>query len=327
MHSLAALALSRGSCHSGGVHSAAGSVLVRGRGNRMNRRALVSVVLGCLLVPILAGCTRTVQGRVVGRTSSEPMVGALVTISGESTRTDAAGAFLLTGIGGETAKGAVVASGFPETSFDVDLSKGDASSTVQVTDAVVSVSLKERAVEPAEITSATITLGGRPVVTGQPLKNLAPGKYTLAVAAANHEPYSAEVALAPGENSLVATISLTPLATYKRFYAAGQFHRDSTAYKYVHPDERKKLSLKAWKKWSSGTEDLSIKWGGVRVLAKWKSPVTKKTYQNVAEIDRTNKWQVTGRQYSDFGKIYTDNFSQHWANLNGIWYILHKAIP
>ena len=90
----------------------------------MNRRALVSVVLGCLLVPMLAGCTRTVQGRVVGRTSGEPMVDALVTISGESTRTDTAGAFLLNGIGGETAKGAVAASGFPEISFDVDLSKG-----------------------------------------------------------------------------------------------------------------------------------------------------------------------------------------------------------
>lgn len=293
----------------------------------MNRRVLVSVVLGCLLILILAGCTRTVQGRVVGSTSGEPMVGALVTISGESTRTDAAGAFLLTGIGGETAEGALIASGFPETSFDVDLSKGDASSTVQVIDAVVSVSLKERAVEPAEITSATITLGGRPVVTGQPLKNLAPGKYTLAVAAANHEPYSAEVELAAGENSLVATISLTPLATYKRFWNAGQFHRDSTSYKYIHPDERKKLSLKAWKKWSSGTEGVSVKWGAVRMLGKWKSPVTKKTYKNVAEIDRTAKYQVTGTQYSDYGKTYTDNFSQHWANLNGIWYILHKSIP
>jgi hypothetical protein len=126
----------------------------------------------------------------------------------------------------------------------------------------------------------------------------------------------------------VATVSLTPLATYKRFWAHNQFHRVSTAYKYVHPDERKKLSLKAWKRWSNDyMETIGVKWGAVRMLAKWKSPVTKKTYTDVAEIDRTETYQVTGTQYSNFGKTYTYNGSQRWAKLDGIWYIVHKAIP
>jgi len=268
-----------------------------------------------------------VQGRVVGRTSGEPMVGALVTISGESTRTDTAGAFLLTGIGGQTAKGTVVASGFPEASFDVDLSKGDATSTVQIADAAVSVTLKERAVEPAEIASAAVTVSGRSMVAGQPLTNLAPGKYTLAVDAPGHEPYSAEIELAPGANSFVATMSLTPLATYKRYSVACTFHRTSLAYKYVHPDERKRLSLKKFKRWDADTETISVKYGAQTVQKTWKSSVTKKTYKNVTEIFRTVKYQVSGTQYSDYGHTYTTNSSQRWVKLNGIWYILHKAIP
>jgi hypothetical protein len=54
--------------------------------------------------------------------------------------------------------------------------------------------------------------------------------------------------------------------------------------------------------------------------AKWKSKVTKKTYKDVAEIDRTIKAQWLGR-------TFTDNYSQYWVKRDGIWYILHRAIP
>ena len=332
---LGGIGVPAGIASSGGVHSAAGSVLVRGPGNRMNRRALVSVVLGCLLVPMLAGCTRTVQGRVVGRTSGEPMVGALVTISGESTRTDTAGAFLLTGIGGETVKGAVVASGFPEVAFDVDLSRGDANSVVQIADAVVEVSLKEAAIEPRDVTTATVTLGGRLVTPGQPLTNVAPGTHALVVQATDHEPYSAEVNIAPGQDAVVATLSLTPLATYERFWEAGKFHHDRVAFKYIHPDEHKNLSTKKLSitlsaaEWLAGVTDreyLTVQWGAVKMYATWKSPITHKTYTDVAAIERTETYQVSDWHYTDYGKVYTDNATQFWAKLNGIWYLLHSTM-
>jgi len=294
----------------------------------MKRRTAALLVLGCTLTLFTTGCsnTATVSGRVVGHTSGDPIAGAVVTASGETTQTDATGFFSLAGVSKATTKGSVAASGFPEAQVDLDFSNGDASATVEITDAAVTVSIKELAVEPQKITSATITLDGQPVVIGVPLENVAPGTRTLAVTVKDHEPYSAELVVVPGQSSVVASLSVTPLATYKRCWAAMQFHRDSVSYKYIHPDERKKMSLKKWKKLIADVEILSVKWGGVRNLSKWKSPVTKKTYQNVAEIDRTETLQVTGRQYSDYGKKYTNNFSQHWAKLNGIWYFLHKAI-
>jgi hypothetical protein len=60
------------------------------------------------------------------------------------------------------------------------------------------------------------------------------------------------------------------------------------------------------------------------MLEKWKSKWLKKTYSNVAEIDRTYKWQVVSSVYSDFGKKYTDNGTQHWVKYDdNRWYLVH----
>jgi hypothetical protein len=150
-------------------------------------------VLGVALVLLLSGCTAAARGRVVGHTSGEPIVGAVVTVSGESTRTDEAGAFALAGIDKGTATGSVTASGFPEVVFDLDFSKGDATSTVEIADVVVTISLRELAVEPQEVASVTITLDGQPVSLTQSLTNVAPESRTLVVQAPDHEPYSAAV--------------------------------------------------------------------------------------------------------------------------------------
>ena len=291
----------------------------------MKRRIGASIVVCAAAALLLSGCTATVSGRVVGHTSGEPIAGALVTVSGKSTRTDASGAFVLNGLEKRTAQGAVVASGYPSASFDTDLSQRDTSETVRVADAALTVGLNELAIEPQELTTATITLDGVTVVLGQQLKNLAPGAHILTVSAPDHEDYSGQIALVPGQNSILATLSLTPMATYHRFWAAAQYHHNDISYKYIHPDERKHLTLKKWKSLSGGVETISVKFGAVRMKASWKSVVTKKTYKNVAEIDRTEKYEVTGRQYSDFGKVYTVNYSQHWVQLRGIWYIVHKA--
>lgn len=52
-----------------------------------------------------------------------------------------------------------------------------------------------------------------------------------------------------------------------------------------------------------------------------------KTYWNVAEIDRSITFQVTDSKYADYGKAHTDNLSQHWVKVDGIWYIVHAAVP
>jgi hypothetical protein len=282
----------------------------------MKRHVVAALVLGAALALTVTGCTATVSGHVVGHTSGEPIVGAVVTVSGESTRTDAHGDFTLAGIDKGAAKGSVTSSGFPETTFNLDLSRGNANQTVALTDAVVTVTLKEAAVEPQAISSATVTLDGRPVTLGQPLGDIAPGTHTLAVQAKDHEPYSAQVEVAPGQDSLVATMSLTVAATYRRYYDAYAFARYRAAYKYLHPDVKKKESYKAFVRDMGSETSISLTLGAERILKTWRSSsTTKRTYHNVTEIDRTYVYQGLNRNY-------TDKESQHWVMIKGVWFII-----
>jgi hypothetical protein len=215
----------------------------------------------------------------------------------------------------------------PETRFEVDLSKGSADQTIKIGDSALALTVTEAAVEAKPIAECVAKLDGRAVSTSQTVEGLAPGRYSLTVEAADHEPYKLMLDLKPGKTAVVATLTLTPLETYRRFYEAGKYHRDDVTYAYIHPDERAVLSPEKWKEWGSGWEDKSITFGEVRVLPSWASPVTKRTYSNVAEIDRTIEAQVIDPKYSDYGKVYTDNHTQHWAKMDGLWYMLHSELP
>jgi len=288
----------------------------------------------CLSALLLAGCQSTgdIRGRLVSKTSGKPIAGAVVKLPSGTVTTNADGSFNATGINLGEVRASIEASGFEPFSVILTVAKsGTATATVELQDASVQLKVKEVAVEPAAVEGAIVHVGEATAAVlsdgSFEIKGVRSGPTTVTVEAASHETSTGVFALVAGANAETMSLSLTPLATYQRFSKAYQFHRDTLSYKYIHPDERRRLSLKAWKKWGSGVETISVKFGAVHMRAKWKSPVTKKTYKNVAEIDRTSKYQVTGTQYSDFGRVYTENFSQHWAKLRGIWYFLHKAIP
>lgn len=288
--------------------------------------------LACLL--LLGGCktTGSVQGRLVSKTSGQPVAGAVVRLPSGNVTTDEQGGFSATGLDIGTVQASVVASGFePFTAKLTVAERVSATETVEFPDAALRVKVKERAVEPKAVRGAVVRVG-EATATAQPdgsfvLTGLPSGTMTATVSASGHETSSTAVPLASGENAAAVTLGLTPLETYKRFRKAADFHRDSVSYRYIHPDERKLLSLKKWKAWSGGVENRSVKFGDVRFLSKWKSPYTKKTYRHVAEVDRTEVGQVTDPKYSDFGKVYTNNFSQHFVKLNGIWYLVHVEGP
>lgn len=292
--------------------------------SRTNRWVLASAAL--FAVAAITGCTSQVSGRVVSSTTGSPVASATVTVGDISSQTDGDGGFLLEGVRAGARTGVVKVVGFRDTEFPMP-SKSGSDTIVEVPDGTIALFLVERAVEPKPIEAARVMFDGADVGDGKVVGPLALGDHRVSVEASGCEAFEATITIAAGANETTLALSLTPLETYQRFYAAGRFHRDSMSYRYIHPNERKRLSLKKWKAWGSGTQDKSIKFGDIRMLKSWKSKYVKRTYRDVAEIDRTITYQVTDPKYADFGKTYTDNFSQHWVKADGIWYIVHAKGP
>lgn len=292
-------------------------------GMNLRWRWLYVICLVAIAVAV-SGCTSGASGKVVSAITGEPIVGAIVEVSGSTTMTGEGGVFSFDGLKRGKYQGLVRVEGYPPTRFSLDLSKGDGSTVVEIADSELTVQVNEKALEAKAIQAFMIKLDGV-AATGQAtlLERLAPGKHKLVVEADNHEAYEATVTLKPGKNSVTATLGLTPLETYKRFISAGKYHRYKVEYGYILPEERKLLTLKHWIELNDGTELRSITFGDVRMLASWKSGFTKKTYRDVAEIDRTIQSQVVSTKYSDYGRTYTDNFSQHWVKQGGLWFIVH----
>lgn len=289
-------------------------------------RALRAVVVLLILTSLIAlvGCSSTISGRVVSASTGQAIAGASVAVSGATTSTAADGSFTLGGIKREQTAGVVRVKGYPDTRFTVSAA---GTLLIKVADSTLSVRVTENAVEPKAVDDYHVAIDGREVTGTAGIGLLPPGSHLVKVSSKDHEDRQIAATLTPGSNEVTASLSLTPLETYRRFYYAGQFHRDAVSYKYIHPDERKVLSLKQWQQWGAGTEDKSIKFGDVRILGKWQSPYLKKTYLNVAEVDRTTEYQVTDAKYSDFGRVYTDNFSQHWVKVDGKWFLVHAQGP
>lgn len=280
--------------------------------------ALIVMALG------LVGCTSGLTGRVISATTNEPISGALVTVSTSTTMTTAGGEFSFGKLDRKTTTGTVTLEGYSPVEFPIDLSNGDGSAVVKLPDSELTVRVEENALEPKPVAVYKLSLDGIVATSpADPIRRLAPGVHALKLEAESHEAIETTITLKPGANTSVMNLSLTPLETYKRFNAAGQFHRDKVVYGYIHSDERKLMTLKKWSSLSPGLETTKITFGDVRMLASWKSGFTKKTYKNVAEIDRTIVAQVVDPKYSDYGQSFTNNFAQHWVKVDGKWYIVH----
>ena len=159
--------------------------------------------------------------------------------------------------------------------------------------------------------TATVAANGTFQVLGVPI-----GQQTVQVVAPNHEPFTTMVTVGPGQNDLTVALSLTPQETYMRYYLAYRFNRFREAYEYLHPDVRKHYSYARFVKDMSSSVTLSIKFFGSRALSKWTPAFAHKTYNNVVVIDRAVKSQDA------YGRVSTDNYSQHWQEIKSRWYLI-----
>lgn len=283
--------------------------------------AMIVAVLGVLLTN---GCTAALTGSVVSATVGEPIAGAVVCIAETTVATNSRGTFEMLGLARDEATGTVLVEGFAPYEFTVDLKTGDQTLAVEIPDCAVTVNVVERAVEPAEVGTMTVTLDGEnPTVLPSTFSGLPPGVHRLSVESEDHESLESTITLAAGESSVTVELSLTAMETYRRFLEAGRYHRADVEYAYLHPDEQKLLTPEHWKEGNEGLQMKSYAFGETRMLDTWKSGWTAEVYADVAEIDRTIEWQVTDPQYSDYGQVLTDNFNQHWVKLDGVWRMVH----
>jgi len=284
-------------------------------------KRLVAVL--CLLAVVCVGCksTGTFHGRLVSKTTGQPIAGATVVTPSGTATTDSNGGFSVSGLAIGSVQAKITAPGFEPVSQDLKVTDSEtATMPVEFPDASLRVVVTETAVERAAVQNAIVHLGETTAAV-QPdgtfkASGLPSGDVTMSVEAAGHEASSSVVALAAGDNVATMTLSLTAKATYQRYYDAYAFGRFTAAYKYLHADIRKKESYKQFVKdmKASGT-DISLKMAGQRVLTSWHSKRTKRTYHQVTEIDRTIVFEW-------FGRKYTDKLSQHWVKVKGAWYII-----
>lgn len=184
----------------------------------------------------------------------------------------------------------------------------------------LAVTVREDALEPTSVATATVSLDSSATTTAASpvFEHLSPGPHKLRVEAPNHETLDTTVTVTSGRSSYVATVSLTPIETYVRFNKANQFGRMAFAYKYLHPDVRKAVPFDKFDKGMSQMSTMQMTFGDTRVLPRWRSPLTKKTYMDVTEIDRMYVGQVKAT-----GQTLTDNGTQHWLKMGGRWFIVY----
>lgn len=305
----------------GGVLGLMGRSIHRYRGLAMKIPRVVCVFVVFALAVVLAGCTADISGRVVSRTTGAGVASATVTWNGQAVSTDADGVFRLIGVSNGTQSISAAVQGYAPFSVSTAVAKDIAPVQLLLEDSAVAGSITEVAVESQTVTSATVSIGERGAQVAEDgtfsASGLRPGETTVTVKSANRITRAIRVVLAPGANSVDATMSLTAKETYRRYNAASTYGRYKTAYKYLHPDVRKLCSYKKFKTDMSVGTDISFKMGGQRILKSFRSLYTKKVYNGVTQIDRR---VVT--QYAFFGKI-TDNRAQHWQlRPDGKWYLI-----
>jgi hypothetical protein len=276
----------------------------------------------CLSAVLLAGCQSTgdVRARLVSKTSGKPIAGAVVKLPSGTVTTGADGSFNATGINLGEVQASIEASGFEPFRAILTVAKsGTATATVELQDASVQLKVKEVAVEPAAVEGAIVHVGEATAAVlpdgSFEIQGVPSGPTTVTVEAASHETSTGVFVLVAGANAETMSLSLTPKATYQRYYDAYSFRRYKAAYKYLHHDLLKKESYKTFVKDMDFGTAISLKMGAQRVLKSWRSRVTKRTYHSVVEIDRAYV-------YEWFGRKYTEKISQHWVKVKGIWYIV-----
>lgn len=287
-------------------------------------RLLLLAVVVLVVVLGIAGCTGSVAGTVTSRTTGKPIPNARVGIGGHTAATSATGSFTLTDQPIGKAVLTVTKAGFSPLFRQIEVGRNPGTLHLVLEDGAISGRVLEQAQSPGILTAIGVRIGDSTATCDASgrfvMKGVAVGKADVSVVATGHESYKGSLDVKPGSNVCTFAPSLTPQEAYRRYYNAYRYIHYDLAYRYLHPDLKQKAPYNSIAKYgqamNQGGPVLSIKMASSRTLRSWKCPVTKKTYRDVVEIDRTVEYS------SGFGGVITDNASQHWVKLKGLWFIL-----
>lgn len=277
---------------------------------------VVAILLG--LSALLGACSGDLTGVVAGKADQKPVPGATVRTGSLSAVTDSTGHYTIAKVPTGTTTVSVSAAGYGSTTSHVDVKRGQNAFDAALVDGEVAGSLKENAVGALAIAKAHVTIAGKvATVTGARFSaaDVPVGPQQMVVTAPAHETYSTKINVAPGENTVKVALDLTPTATYTRYYEAYRFGHYRLAYLYVHPDVRRHYSYRKFVKDMSSEITVGFRIFATRNMARWHPAFAHKTYRDVVAVDRTVTYSLGyGNQ--------TDNYTQHFQQIKGRWYII-----
>lgn len=282
------------------------------------RRAIVAAAV-LLAVLMATGCSGSVSGEVSSKTAQKPVPAATVKVGDQQVVTDTSGHFVIDKVKTGTAPVDVQAVGFGPHEASLDVQRGENTLNVVLEDGTVHVALKENAEARESIKKAKVTIGGKSVSAAQGARftttSVPVGEQTLVVTAPGHATVKKTITVVPGENNVKVALDLTPVETYMRYYLAYRFNRLQEAYRMLHPDVRKHYSYKKFVSDMKSQITLGIKIFGAHTLTKWHPSYAHTTYHDVVAIDRAYT-------YRDAYGTSTENYTQHFQQINGRWYII-----
>jgi hypothetical protein len=274
-----------------------------------------------LLALLAAGCSGAVTGQVSSKTAKTPVAHATVKVGDQSVVTDTDGRYSVPKAKIGSQQVAVTAQGFGPYSGNLDVQRGDNTLNVVLEDGTVQILLKENAEVREPIKKTTMTIGGVAVKGGKGARidasSVPVGESVVVVTSPGHLKAKQAITVKPGDNSVTIKLDLTPEETYMRYYAAYRFGRYRDSYSMIAPDVLKHYPYKKYVKDEKlpGTV-VSLKLFGTKMLKSWRAKYLKKTYHEVAAVDRALRVE-----YPVYG-TETDNRTQHWINIKGRWYIV-----
>jgi Carboxypeptidase regulatory-like domain len=281
---------------------------------------ILVVLLTVVSAVAIAGCSGAVTGEVSSRTGKTPLPAATVKIGNQQVVTDTSGRFTIDKVATGSTAVSVQAEGFGPYKGSLDVKKGENTVNVALEDGSLTVRIKENAEVREPLKMAKVTIGDAAAVKAQGARFAAAGvpvgEQVLKVSCPGHAAAKKNVAIAPGENEVTIALDLTPTETYMRYYQAYRFGRYKEAWRFVHADVKKHMSYAHYvKDEKTQGQVVNIKFFGERAMAKWRPPFSKATYKHIVAIDRA-------LQERDAWGSYTDNYTQHWQQIHGRWYII-----
>ena len=289
----------------------------------MAHQRLRIVLLGALLIGLamtIAACSGAVAGEVSSKGAQKPVPQATVQVGSEKVVTDTSGHFTLSKVDTGTVAVSVHASGYGPYAGSLNVQRGDNTLNVVLENGAVTGVITENAEVTKGVKKATVTVGGlKASVEGRKftLSDVPVGQQQLVVVSPGHAKYKTKIEVQPGGNTADVSLDLTPVETYMRYYMAYRFERWKEAHRFVHADVKKHESYDTFiKDMKQGGIVVGIKVFGVKAMNKWHSPWAKKTYRHIAAIDRAVRYQ------DSYGS-YSDNYTQHWQQIKGRWYIIY----